>query len=121
MRICIPTESNRGLDARVYAHFGSAPIFTIFETESRHLEIVNNPNHQHLHGTCQPLNALRGTDVDVVLCGGLGARAVQKLNQGGIKAYLTKGNTVQEALQHYDEGDLEEITVRNSCVQHHCH
>ena len=121
MRICIPTESDNGFDARVHAHFGSSPIFTIFETDTERLEVVNNPNNEHLHGTCQPLNALGGTHVDVVVCGGMGARAVQKLNQGGIKAYLAKGDTVQEVLQHYDDGDLEEITLQNSCVQHHCH
>jgi predicted Fe-Mo cluster-binding NifX family protein len=59
--------------------------------------------------------------VDAVVCGGMGARAVQKLNQGGIKAYLAKGDTVQEVLRQYDADDLEEITIQNSCVQHHCH
>jgi predicted Fe-Mo cluster-binding NifX family protein len=105
MRICIPTESDIGFDAKVHAHFGSAPIFTIFETDTEHLEIVNNPNNH----------------VDAVVCGGMGARAVQKLNQGGIKAYLAKGDTVQEVLRQYDADDLEEITIQNSCVQHHCH
>ena len=121
MRICIPTQTRDGLDARVHEHFGSAPIFTIFETDTKALEVVENPNNKHLHGTCQPLNALNGTDVDVVVCGGMGARAVQKLNQGGIKAYRAKGDTVEEVIQNYGSGDLEELSVQNACMQHHCH
>jgi hypothetical protein len=27
----------------------------------------------------------------------------------------------EEVIQSYGTGDLEESTVRNSCVQHHCH
>ncbi len=121
MRICIPTETGEGFEARVHAHFGSAPVFTIFETETKALEVVKNYNDKHLHGTCQPLNALNGTNVDIVVCGGMGARAVQKLNHGGIKAYLAKGDTVEEVIQNYGAGDLQEITVSNSCAQHHCH
>ena len=121
MRICIPTETGEGFEARVHAHFGSAPIFTIFETETTALELVENPNNKHLHGTCQPLNALNGTNLDIVVCGGMGARAVQKLNQVGIKAYLAKGDTVEEVIQNYGTGDLQEITVSNACAQHHCH
>ena len=121
MRICIPTETGEGFQARVHAHFGSAPIFTIFETETKALEVVENPNNKHLHGTCQPLKALNGTNVDVVVCGGMGARAVQRLNQGGIKAYRAKDATVGEVIQNYDAGNLEEITVSNACIQHHCH
>jgi predicted Fe-Mo cluster-binding NifX family protein len=83
----------------VHEHFGSAPIFTIFETDTKALEVVENPNNKHLHGTCQPLNALNGTDVDVVV----------------------KGDTVGEVILNYGSGDLEEITVSNACAQHHCH
>ena len=121
MRICIPTETGDGYNARVHEHFGSAPIFTIFETDTKALEVVENPNNKHLHGTCQPLNVLNGTGVDVVICASMGARAVQKLNQGGIMAYRARGNTVGEIIQNYGSGDLEEITPGNACAQHHCH
>jgi predicted Fe-Mo cluster-binding NifX family protein len=121
MRICIPTETDSGFDARVHGHFGSAPIFTIFVTETRTLEFVNNPNHQHIHGTCKPLNALHGTHVDVVVSIGMGLRAVHELKEGGIKAFRAKGTTVQEVIRNYEAGALEEITLYNSCTEHHCH
>jgi hypothetical protein len=35
MKICIPTETNEGKSAAVYGHFGSAPYFTIIDTEKR--------------------------------------------------------------------------------------
>ena len=44
MRICIPTETDMGQEAKVYGHFGSAPYFTIYDTEEMTLE---NACHQH--------------------------------------------------------------------------
>ena len=121
MRICIPTETDAGNDARVHAHFGSAPVYTIYDTHSNVLEYVKNTDHQHLHGMCQPLAALEDCGIDAVICTGMGARAVQKLNDGGVKSYRAPGQTVQEVLKRHQEGALEEITVRNACMEHNCH
>ena len=121
MKICIPTETGDGNDARVHAHFGSAPVFTIYDTESNVLECIKNSDHQHIHGMCQPLAALEGRSVDAVICTGMGARAVQRLNAGGIKTYRARGETVQEVLERHQAETLEEITVPNACMEHNCH
>ena len=121
MRICIPTETDDGNDAQVNAHFGSAPVFTIYDTDSQKLHCVKNSQHQHIHGMCQPLNALEGQHIDTVICTGMGARAVQRLNSAGIKTYRTNANTVREVLDRYQDGSFEEISVRNACMEHDCH
>jgi predicted Fe-Mo cluster-binding NifX family protein len=121
MRICIPTETDEGNDACVHAHFGSAPVFTIYDTHSNELEYLKNTDHQHIHGMCQPLAALEGRSVDAVICTGMGARAVQRLNNGGVKTYRARGKTVQEVLRRHQEQALEEITVHNACMDHDCH
>ncbi|MGD2185833.1 MAG: NifB/NifX family molybdenum-iron cluster-binding protein [Desulfobacterales bacterium] len=121
MKICIPTETDQGLEATVTAHFGSAPFFTIYDTDTKILEHIGNRNLRHMHGGCQPLLALNGEAADVVICGGMGARAVQKLAGGGIKAYKVKGATVNEALTNYVEGRLNQITPLNACQDHDFH
>jgi predicted Fe-Mo cluster-binding NifX family protein len=121
MRICIPTETNEGKNAKVYGHFGSAPYFTIVDTEKDSVEIIDNTNQQHAHGMCQPMSALMGKNIDAVVTGGMGARAVQGLNQGGIKAYRAIPGTVADIVIQFTKGGLEEITVHNACAQHGCH
>ena len=121
MKICIPTESKEGLNAKVYGHFGSAPYFTIVDTEKDSVEIIDNANQHHAHGMCQPMNALMGKKIDAVVTGGMGARAVQGLNQGGIKAYKVIPGTVTDIVNQFSQGGLEEITVQNACAQHGCH
>lgn len=120
MKICIPTETGDGKTATVYDHFGSAPYFTIYDTESRDLEIVENTNMHHAHGTCNPVAALQGRTVDVVVTGGMGARAVTMLNASGIKAYRAVPGTVETIISSFGSQDLEELTVNNCCARHNC-
>lgn len=86
MRICIPTENKEGLNARVYGHFGSAPYFTIYDTQKETFKAVDNTNAHHSHNMCSPLGVLGASSIDTVVCQGMGMRAVQKLNEANIKA-----------------------------------
>jgi predicted Fe-Mo cluster-binding NifX family protein len=121
MKICIPTETGKGRAAKVYGHFGSAPYFTIYDTEKDAFEIINNPNQHHMHGTCHPMSVLVGKNIDVVVCGGLGVRAIQNLNEEGIKVYRATAGVVEEIISQYEHGRFEEITIENACSQHDCH
>lgn len=121
MRICIPTETDEGLKAKVNAHFGSAPYFTIYDMDKESLEVINNSNQHHMHGMCQPMSALDNKNIDVVVCGGMGARAVTKLNDNGIKAYKVIAGTAADVVKRYKEGSLEEITPESACDHSNCH
>lgn len=121
MKICIPTETNDGLTAPVFGHFGSAPFFTIYDTENRSIEIIDNANQHHAHGMCQPMSALNGKSINAVVTGGAGARAVQKLNEGGIRVFRAVPGSVADIVAQFGKGGLEELTVHNACAQHGCH
>lgn len=121
MKICIPTETNEGKSAQVFGHFGSAAFFTIYDTEKKTIEILDNKNQHHEHGMCQPLSAFVNIKIDAVVCGGMGGRAVMKLNESGIKAYRALEGTVEETISQFEKGKLEEITVNNACGHHGCH
>jgi predicted Fe-Mo cluster-binding NifX family protein len=121
MKLCIPTKMDDGKTANVHEHFGSAPYFAIYDTDSATVEILDNGNLHHSHGTCQPMSALGGRKIDAVVCGGMGARAVQKLNEGGIKVYRAIPGTVMDIASQFLKGGLKEITVENACAQHGCH
>ena len=121
MKICIPTETKDGLKAQVYGHFGSAPFFTIFDTEKKKTEIIENSNEHHVHGTCHPISVIGDKKIDAVVCAGMGARAVMMLNAGGVKAYRVSGGTVASIVKEYEKGELEEINADNACAKHGCH
>lgn len=121
MRICVPTMGQNGLQEKVHNHFGSAEFFTIYDTELNKVELISNANQHHSHGACEPLRALAGHDIDVVLTCGMGSRAVGKFNDAGIKVYLFQGNTVEDAVQRLQAGQLPELTSEMACQGHDCH
>jgi predicted Fe-Mo cluster-binding NifX family protein len=122
MTICIPTTTNEGKTAPVHEHFGSAPFYTLCDTETDKVEVIINSDHGHAHGMCQPLSLFADRHIDAVLSGGMGARAVQKLNQDGIRAYRAIPGTVSAMLEQFAANQLAEITVDNACSHHQgCH
>jgi len=123
MKICIPIESNDGIKSTVNAHFGSALNFLVYDEDKRSFEVIANDNAHHSHGMCHPLSQLRTRDIDVVICGGMGIRAIQKLNEGGIKAFRTEDQnvTAEEILDHFRNDELKEITADSACREHNCH
>ena len=121
IRICVPTATAEGAKAPAYEHFGSAPHFTIFDTATESYETVGNAGQHHAHGMCHPLAMLEGRMIDAVVCAAIGARALQRLNEGGIRVYRTVPGTVEDVVKKLGTGQLEEMTLQNSCAGHGCH
>ena len=34
MKICFPVQNDNGIESAVYNHFGSAPVFVVFDTDT---------------------------------------------------------------------------------------
>ncbi len=121
MRICIPTNGDKGLKEKVYDHFGSAPFFTIYDTETKSIEVFNNTNDHSSHGSCQSMAVVSKYNVQAIMTGGMGMRAIQLLNENGVKVYSLGGNTVEEAIKKFEANELIEFTYDNACAAHGHH
>ncbi len=121
MKICLPTVGKNGLEENVLEHFGSASFFTIYDTELKSFQIVQNTNQHHSHGSCHPLGVISKYNIDVVITKGMGKRAVQLLNENNIKVYLLNGDNVKEAIEKFEANELVELTFENACGHHGCH
>jgi len=118
MRVCIPTETNEGLKARVYGHFGSAPFFTLVDIPAKSVEVIDNGNKAHAHGQCHPVASLQGRKVEAVITGGMGLRAVQMFHDAGIKVFRAGTGTVEDVVQEIAGDRLKEITLDDACGHH---
>jgi predicted Fe-Mo cluster-binding NifX family protein len=118
MKLCFPVASDSGLDSEVFGHFGSAPVFVIFDAESKSIETLNNQDLGHAHGKCSPLKALDRKTVDVVVVKGIGAGALNKLNTMGIKIYQASEVTVRDNIGLFESNALSEITLKHACGGH---
>lgn len=120
MKICMPVVENRGIESSPYNHFGSAPKFLLFNLDGENIEVIDNGDLNHEHGKCQPLKALAGREVDVVLVRGIGAGAISKLNSMGTKVYRAIDGNIKENLELLKKNKLEEFTALNGCNHHGC-
>jgi predicted Fe-Mo cluster-binding NifX family protein len=120
MKLCIPIEEDKGFESIPYGHFGSAAMFMVFDTESNETKIIDNRDQHHAHGACHPLKNLDGENIDAVLVGGIGSKAISRLNEIGIKVYRSTYGTIKENINHYRNKGLTELTPANAC-RHHGH
>lgn len=115
MKVAFAVQTEEGVESRVYDHFGSAPAFIIIDTEERGVLTVKNKDLHHVHGACNPIQALDGRSVDAMVVGGIGAGALTKLNALGIKVYRAGALTVKENLSLLQEHKLQELSIDHSC------
>jgi predicted Fe-Mo cluster-binding NifX family protein len=85
MLACIPTIGNSGLEDILSDHFDSAPYFTLYDSTTDELTIVEGGNIHRSHGACHPMSQLRQYRIDGILCYGMGHRAIDILSSEGIK------------------------------------
>lgn len=117
MKIGIPTLGSRGLSEEVSPHFGRAPTFTLYDVESGNVKVVDNTS-EHMGGAGKPPETLREYNVDVMVCSGLGPRAIRMFESYGIRVFVGASGTVQDTIDLWKEGILQEATDENACKMH---
>ncbi|HOX42566.1 MAG TPA: NifB/NifX family molybdenum-iron cluster-binding protein [Myxococcota bacterium] len=118
MNLCIPVEEDLGLKSLVCAHFGSAPLFLIVDTDSLACRPVVNQNQHHGHGMCMPLQSLSGEQLDGMVVGGIGMGALNKLMAAGIQVFMAQHPTVEETLAAFKAGQLQVVQPGQACAHH---
>ncbi len=119
MKICIPILRQNGFDSPISEHFGQSSGFAMFDEETNTLSFMVNSG-QHHGGAKTPAELIAEAGANVVLCGGLGVKAVRLFEQHGIHVYNNASGTVADALNAYKAGRLPEATDATAC-QHHAH
>ena len=80
-------RQNEGLESAVFNHFGSALAFIAVDTASDTMASIANRDQHHVHGARNPLKVLDNEQIDAVVVGGIGAGALFRIGQAGIKVY----------------------------------
>ncbi len=121
MKICIPTESNRGLESEVCPHFGKAPCHLVLDSESAELLATNEQSCFHEEGgehQCAPIDWMISQRVEVVICHSLGKGALNRLQNNGIRVLKTKAGSVIKLMEGYKKGTCEPFEPSHTCSGH---
>ena len=123
MKVCVPTDLPGGDTAALSPHFGSAPTYTIIDTETKSVSVLENDHHggdHHHHGGhhdhghhdhghshsggCGGARQIASKDVEAIVCGGIGRRAMAHLD--GVKIYSATSGVAGELAQAAAAGTL---------------
>lgn len=118
MRICVPTATDEGMESAVYPHFGSAPFFSVVDTDTEVVEIVSNGHQHHEHGQCNPVGSLADVELDAVVVKGMGRNALARLSQVGIPVFVAEGDTLRDVAAEARAELLLPLDVNATCGGH---
>lgn len=89
----------------VSEHFGKCDCFTVVEiSEGKVINKTVLDTSKHLHGELVPF--LKENQIDVILSGGMGSGALEKVNANKILAYIDVKGQVEEVIKDYLSGKL---------------
>ena len=100
------------LDVLLDERFGRAANFVIYDTDSKETAVVvNTQNMEATQGAgIQSAMHCVNSGADTVITGHCGPKAFQVLQAAGIKVYLTRAVTAEQALREFESGRLTPST-----------
>jgi predicted Fe-Mo cluster-binding NifX family protein len=121
MKIAVPTQDG----TTISAHFGSAPLFTVIEIKDNKItskenrqnastEHSSNDDHTHHHNKFDLVK-----DCKIVIAGGMGENAFNRLSQMGISVFLVDIKNIEQTIEVFLNGTLVHNPKR--LHKHHSH
>ena len=105
MRIAIPVMEAKE-NAEVSPHFGRAPFFAIFDTETENLDFIRNSS-EHFGGRGKPAEIIAEQKSDCVFALDMGSKAIALFKSLDIKVKTGSFATLEEVIKN--QALLEEL------------
>ena len=109
MRVAFPVSDEKGLDSYIFEHFGHAPYFLIVQVSNGSVTdftVVKNM-YEAEHGPGVVPRLLAEHNVDILICRGMGRRAIEYFDSLGIKVIRGAYGRVKDIINMYLKGLLE--------------
>jgi predicted Fe-Mo cluster-binding NifX family protein len=109
MRVAVSSEGGGGLDSAVSPHFGRCSQFVLIDLDGAELRAVSQVANPFAdgHEPGQVPHFMASQNVQVMVSGGMGWRAIAAFEQLGIQAVTGAAGSVREALESYLTGNLQ--------------
>lgn len=117
MKIVIPTDSDKGLDDTVAMHFGRCNTYTFLGENGKVIETIDNTS-EHMGGTGLPPELMKKHGANVLLCKGLGLRALNLCKEFGIDVYTCEAGTVKEIFELWKNKKIKKSDFDDVCEEH---
>jgi predicted Fe-Mo cluster-binding NifX family protein len=120
-KIALAADDKLGLDGEMSMHFGRCPAYVVAQINDNgklvNSEIVDNPYFQQ-HTPGQVPRFINSLEVNAIIAGGMGPKAIDMFNGFGIDVVTGVGGRVGNVLQAYLDG---KISGAAGCSHDHDH
>lgn len=113
MRVAIPYE-----DGQIFQHFGQTQHFKVYEIEGGAItsaKVVGVDGAQHI----ALLGVLADLGANVLVCGGIGSHAVDRLKSNGVVLYTGNAGSADAAAEALAAGTLPKHGEATHICHHH--
>lgn len=120
MKLLIGSDEKK-LDSKIAKRFGDAAFYLVYDTTDKSYNASKNTQEDEDHSN---LAQYIEKGVEVFIVGNVGPHAFEAINTSTTKVYLARKMTVQEAIDNFNEDNLQlltEPTVKNSIGHGHQH
>lgn len=114
MKIVVPTKDKKGLNDEVAEHFGRCPTYTFLDEKGELIDIINNTS-EHMGGSGLSPELMKGKEADILLCKGIGPRAIELCEDLGIDVYVSQEKTVKEIFEAWKNNKLKKSGIKDAC------
>ena len=111
MKIAVSSKGQTLQDA-FEPSFGRCAGFVVYDTAGQTSTYVDNSHNQNLPqgAGIQTAQLITAAGVDVIISGQIGPKALQALSHSQTKLFASSAQTVQEAIQAWEENQLQPIS-----------
>jgi len=117
MKIVIPTEDMNGLESKVSEHFGKCNTYT-FVDENGNVTLIIHNTSEHMGGVGLPPEIMKKNEADILLCRGLGPRALEMCRELGIDVYVGQVETAGEMFWLWKNKKIKRADANDVCEEH---
>ena len=108
------SSTGKDLNAQVDPRFGRCQYFLIVDTDTMNFESISNESAMASGGAgIQAAQTIAKTGVKIMVTGNMGPNAFQTLSAAGIKIFTGATGTINEAVDKYKKGELQETNAPN--------
>jgi len=114
MKIVIPTNNKNGLDDTIADHFGRCQTYTFLDEKGNVLEIIDNTS-EHMGGTGLPPELMKNHGAEILLCKGLGSKALNLCQKLVIDVYVHQTDSVKDIFTLWQNNKLKKADINDAC------
>ena len=94
--------------------------YTIVDLDTNEVTVIPNTS-EHRGSAGVPPEFISKMGTHVMLCSGLGLKAIHLFEEFGIDVFIGAQGTMRDAIEAWQQGRLMEATGENACKEHGNH